>query len=248
MAQYRTADRRNPAPSAPRLAAPSGASAEPPRWDSGAGVQRATATPLAAKLAPDLAHPERLEVLVVYPPHLRAQPPIARPPRRPTLRLGFTRLVNRPGRRSSAPSRRSKGGRCSRAGRHRGGDEGEVAPRRVSGSRRSGSARGRFEPMRPHLPVEGEVVFVVVAKVGRGVQPGAAGAGGRVRWFGDDTRGAGQIGVPAAHVPPRGRQTLVPLQRPRYERHLQRPAVGAQGAGRILGQVRRVDSRSASVR
>ena len=73
-------------------AAPSGASAESLRLGLGGRRAARHRTPLAAKLASDLAHPERLEVLVVHPRHLRAQPPIATPP----LRLGFTRLVNRP--------------------------------------------------------------------------------------------------------------------------------------------------------
>ena len=63
------------------------------RWDSGAGVQRATATPLSAKLAPDLAHPVDPEVLLMHPTHFPAQPPVATHPPRRALRLPFARLV-----------------------------------------------------------------------------------------------------------------------------------------------------------
>ena len=60
--------------------------------------------------------------------------------------------------------------------------------------------RCRCEPMRPHLPVEGQVMLVVIAEVGRGIQSGAARGPGLV-----DARGARELGVPAAHVSPRAR-------------------------------------------
>ena len=49
--------------------------------------------PLTAKLAPDLAHPVHLEVFVVHPAYLPAQPSVTTRPRRHALRLGFTCLV-----------------------------------------------------------------------------------------------------------------------------------------------------------
>ena len=62
------------------------------------------------------------------------------------------------------------------------------------------------------LPVEREVMLVVITQVGSGLESGILGAG-RAPGPGD-APGAGQSGVPAAYVPPRDRQRLLTTPAP----------------------------------